>query len=134
MWRELVCDLVRLVVGWWRVDQVRISPDEGRLLRLQPPCFVVVAGRPAELLSRTVGHDAGGIFVAYECRSTHSVHRLQVRVVDRHAASAILWTTDGVERLLGPDEVETFVPDRGRRFASNVSAAMCGSTEVGKIS
>lgn len=118
MVRELCRDFVRLVVAWWRVDRVRVSPEEGRLLRLEPPCFVVVAGRPAEVLSRTLGRDPGGPFVSYECRHAQGDCRLRVGLTIDGATAAVSWTTDGVERSLRPEEVETFVPSR--RFCIRV--------------
>ena len=128
MWRELGRDVVRLVVGWWRGDRVRVSPEEGRLLRLEPPCFVVVAGRPAEVLSRTLGHDPGGAFVAYECRSAGGSCRLRIGLGADGAASDVAWTFDEMQRSLRPEEVETYVPFKPRRPASNDSMSAGGST------
>lgn len=133
MWQVIGRDLVRLVAEWWRVDRIRVSSDEGRLLRLQPPCLVVVAGRPAEVLSRIVGHDAGGTFVAYDCRGVQGMCRLRVGLVDDRAASDVSWTADGVQRQLHVGEVETFMPGR-RRSTVAESADECGSQHAGQIS
>jgi hypothetical protein len=133
MWRELIRDWQRLVAGWWRVDQIRISPDEGRLLRLQPSSLVVVGGRPAEVLSRTVGHDVGGTFVVYECRSARGDCRLTVRIVGERAAVDVLWSDDGVEQTLPRDAVETFTTRSPRSFTRDELTAASSSTYSGKI-
>ena len=42
--RLLFCAIADLVVSWWRTDRIRVSPCEGRLLRLTPGSIVFVAG------------------------------------------------------------------------------------------
>jgi hypothetical protein len=42
-----------------------VSPREGRLLRLRPPCIVTVDEETAELTHRAVGRSPDGPYVSY---------------------------------------------------------------------
>ena len=63
----LVRDLLRLLSRWWRVDRVRVSPTEGRLLRLEPPCILRIGDRVLEVVRRKVGQTPDGAYVEYDC-------------------------------------------------------------------
>lgn len=73
--RRLVRDLCRLFSAWWRVDRVRVSLREGRLLRLEPPCLLLICGRLVQVRERRV--DSSGVGVIYRCEA--------------HAGSGTLW-------------------------------------------
>ena len=64
---QLLRDLFKLFRSWWQVDRVRISPTEGRLLRLIPPCIICVNGRPVEVLRRSVSRKTAEVIVQYDC-------------------------------------------------------------------
>lgn len=122
---RLLNDMARLVASWWRIDRVRISPREGRLLRLQPPCVVVVEDRPAEVLARTLANlphgasattvaddrlfaDNGLLEVLYECRSVAGDCRLRLTIAPGGALDGIFWTADGRERRITEECVEVY--------------------------
>ena len=105
--RELVTDLWRLVQSWWNVDRIRVSPREGRLLRLQPPCILLVEGCPVEVLSRILGQSTRGLTIAYECRSAAGACRLTVQPAG-NSTPEVTWFASGVERLIAEHEVEVF--------------------------
>jgi len=123
---RLLNDIARLIGSWWKIDRVRISPREGRLLRLKPPCVVVVEDRPAEVLARTLARASTGtstatiagaaasiaehesISVVYDCRSVAGSCRLRLAVAPGGALEAVYWTTDGCERRITEESVEVY--------------------------
>lgn len=112
---RLLKDTARLIESWWKIDRVRISPREGRLLRLTPPCVVVVEDQPAEVLARMLGRTSattsdGGdsISVVYECRSPRGDCRLRLAVTPGGAIAGVYWTTGGVERRITEESVEVY--------------------------
>lgn len=108
---NLFKDLTRLVESWWQVDRIRTSPRAGRLLRLQPPCVVVVEGRPAEVLARTLSRaesDSGRLTVTYDCRSALGACTLRLEVMPAGTIAAIRWTAEGTERRIEEEAVEVY--------------------------
>jgi hypothetical protein len=114
---RLFIDLARLVESWWKIDRIRASPREGRILRLQPPCVVVVENRPAEVLARTLGQGASPtatatamelMHVVYDCRSARGACRLTVTVTASGAIAGVDWMEDGVERRIMEEDVEVY--------------------------
>src|SRR5437762_7612372 len=52
------CALPILIHSWLRGDRVRLGPAEGRLLRLKPPCCLIVRGQPVQVVA--CKQDRGG--------------------------------------------------------------------------
>jgi len=100
--------LLECVRSWWRVDRIRASPTEGRLLRLHPPCFVVIGGRSFEIAHRVVGQDAEGPFVDYQIDSQAGPARLLVRLIVETSQTVIRWIGPDGERSLLPQDVDVF--------------------------
>lgn len=94
--------------SWWRVDRVRASPNDGRLLRLHPPCFVVIGGRSFEISHRVVGHDAIGPFVDYNIVGHDGPARLLVRLMIETSQTVIRWIGPDGERSLDPSDIGVF--------------------------
>lgn len=111
MWR-LVASLWSLGLSWWRVDRLRISPREGRLLRISPPAILRIGSRLLEVVSRNVGENAAGPFVAYECRCGEEVSELWVAPVSHCHTTAIRWQHAGRDEWLDADEVELYPATR----------------------
>lgn len=114
---RLFIDLTRLVESWWKIDRIRASPREGRILRMQPPCVVVVEDRPAEVLARTLGQTASTtagtamielMQVVYECRSARGPCELRLVVTASGAIAGVSWTEDGVKRRIAETDVEVY--------------------------
>jgi len=112
LWRALL----RLLHCWWHKDRVRVSPREGRLLRLQPACLVRINDLLFEVVSRHVQPSSEGPTVIYDCSGSEGDGRLVVRL-DRE----ILWlpmprtpspsprsTGESGAIVLHEDEVEVF--------------------------
>ena len=66
---SLARTLVEAVLTWWRQDGIRVSPNEGRLLRLSVPCIVEFERELFEVTRRVVGRRAAGEFVTYQGRA-----------------------------------------------------------------
>lgn len=101
--------MLRLLRSWWQVDRIRASPREGRLLRLRPPCILVIDGRVVEVVARTLAHDDDCVTVSYDCRQGQDVGCLTIRLAGG-LTSNVVWTAAGVERRLPADDVEVFAP------------------------
>jgi hypothetical protein len=97
-------DLARLVGDWWRVDRVRVSPREGRLLRLQPPCLLVICERIVEIRERRL--DPSGSWVVYQCHTFPAAGFLWARPGASPLYPRLLWLEGGVFRELTSEEVD----------------------------
>jgi len=97
-WRALVRRVVHLLHSWWSGDRVRIAPAEGRLLRLKPPCLLLVADEPAQVCRRTVR----GRRVVYFCRTILGIGRL---IIDR---SEVQWRQRRQVKRLHDSDIEVF--------------------------
>ena len=94
--------------AWWRVDRIRASPCNGRLLRLHPPCLVVVCGQSFEIAHRIVGQDVAGPFVDYDLHGENGSARLLVRLMIETSQSVIRWIGPDGERPLDETEISVF--------------------------
>lgn len=102
---KAVLDCIR---SWWRVDRIRASPTDGRLLRLHPPCFVVIGGQSFEIAHRIVGQDSEGPFVDYNIHSPDGPGRLLVHLIVETSQTLVRWIGPNGERSLEPCEVGVF--------------------------
>ena len=100
--------LLDCIRSWWRVDRIRTSPAEGRMLRLHPPCFVVIGGRSFEIVHRIVGQDSEGPFVDYNIHSPDGSGRLLVRMIVETSQTVIRWIGPDGDRSLLPQDVDVF--------------------------
>ena len=98
--------VVELVSSWWRVDRVRNSPREGRLLRLSPPSVLRIAGRRYRLISRRATSAGGKPCVVYHCRSPAGGCELRVIPGARARHPRVEWVVSGRVSFLEEDEVE----------------------------
>jgi hypothetical protein len=99
----LVRQLWRLLHSWWRQDRIRLSPTEGRLLRLEQPCFLVIDGQPFEVVKRTLRPSDKERVAVYAFRTSASE-----LVVRQGLTPEILWQHQGVVRRLHETDIEVF--------------------------
>ena len=99
---------VRLLRSWWRADRVRLSPGEGRLLRLGAPCILRFGGRYVQVMRRRTGQTPGGPYVCYECEVDGQTGELWVEPTGERLPPRVAWREGGVVRVLAADEVEVF--------------------------
>ena len=109
MW-DIARDICRLILRWWQADRPRVSPREGRLLRIQPAAILRIGNHMAEVLRRTVGEDASGPYVIYHCQSGTRASELYLRPLGIHGHVTLLWSEENSVRELTEDEIEVFQP------------------------
>ena len=95
-----------LIHSWWRGDRIRVSPMDGQLLRLQPPCWLHICNRYAEVVNRRVAD--GKPAVIYECRTSSGSGTLLVEVGGLACEPAIEWRENGLATRLALQDVEVF--------------------------
>lgn len=98
--------LVRLIRDWWQVDRVRISPREGRLLRLQPGDLLRLEGMTVTVIARRVDPDASG--VRYRCEGAGFGGELWVGLDAGRQADEVVWSRQGCQQRLPAVEVEVY--------------------------
>ena len=102
--------LCQLLAGalqtWWQQDRIRISPNEGRLLRLQMPCILVVNGDLVELTGRTVCRSSTGNYVVYRGVVTGSRFPCELAVWSEQ--KVVRWTDGRGTRSLNAGDIEIF--------------------------
>jgi len=105
---QLLRDLFELFRSWWQVDRVRISPTEGRLLRLIPPCIISVNGRPVEVLRRSVSRKTSEPIVQYDCLCEGRTAQLLVTLREKGQTTSVVWFENGQGRDLSESDVEAY--------------------------
>ena len=75
-WWPLVRRLGCLLHSWWTCDRIRVSPDEGKMFRLQPGSWLVLDDEAFEVVERQVHRQT----VVYSCRGRHSSLRVVIEV------------------------------------------------------
>lgn len=103
MWAELR----RLIRAWWSDDRIRVSPREGRLLRLEPGDVVVVRGCAAEIRARTERRELVPPRVCYDCARSTGTARLTV-LAESGACGTVEWVTDDAAEPRDPEAIEPF--------------------------
>jgi hypothetical protein len=111
MW-SMVRDILRLIRCWWQIDRPRVSPREGRLLRISPPAIVKIGSQLFEVVSRTAGEGPAGPYVVYRCCSGDRSCDLTVELAGTAAIAAISLACGDTTVQLSEDDVEVF----GGRF------------------
>jgi hypothetical protein len=107
VWR-LVKTTARLLHLWWSADRIRISPREGRLLRLPLPCLLRIRGELIEVTARRVVHSAAARHLVYRCTSAGAAYELTVtsrslgrQVVIRRGAAEEVVADEDIEIIIG---------------------------------
>ncbi|WLD11736.1 hypothetical protein [Planctellipticum variicoloris] len=103
LWSQLR-DLFRT---WWRVDRIRISPREGRLLQLAPPCYLEYGGEFWLVDSRAVGTSSTGSYITYRCSTQGSQAELTVTPA-RTGWEQVLWIVNGERLAVSADDFEVY--------------------------
>ncbi len=102
--------VAHLVEWWWRRDRIRVSPREGRLLRLRPPCHLLIRGLAVEVLERAnQPHGSSGRpSVVYSCWTASGPGELIVELSDISAACRVTWRQRGYVEILPEAEIEIY--------------------------
>jgi hypothetical protein len=78
------------------------------MLRLRPPCYLLLRGRPLEVISRELHQHAGKTVVVYECHGRAGPGRLIVTLADPFLDVTLEWRADGAVVRLSQEDVEVF--------------------------
>ena len=76
-------DLHQFLWSWWSHDQIRTSPAEGRLLRVEPGDILTVRGLDVTVLERAVIESPAGPGLQFTCRTATGTGELQLTIPDR---------------------------------------------------
>ncbi len=76
-------DLHQFLWSWWSHDQIRTSPAEGRLLRVEPGDILTVRGLDVTVLERAVIESPTGPGLQFTCRTATGTGELQLTIPDR---------------------------------------------------
>ncbi|MEE8409947.1 MAG: hypothetical protein V3T05_10095 [Myxococcota bacterium] len=87
---------------------MRVSPAEGRLLRLEPPCILRIGGRVLEVVRRKVGQTPDGACVTYGCVDGTGRCELRVYPVGPTQQSTVHLSCDGRETVLVAADVDVY--------------------------
>ncbi|MGR9108759.1 MAG: hypothetical protein ACU843_17720 [Gammaproteobacteria bacterium] len=111
-------DWLAALKQWWRSDRIRISPGEGRLLRIAAPCILEIDGERWFVEFRESLRDEYGPSISYRCRDEKD-RESEIRVSpSSHTGSRneVLWTRDGQVRWLDESEVGIYPLSPGRKW------------------
>ena len=108
--RDVLRDLFHLVWQWWTGDRIRVSPVEGRLLRVLPGDILSVDGTDVEVVDRIVIAERTLCLI---CRTQRGTAELYVPVFSKAGPQEIVWVRSGGERTLTTADIEVW--PRGHR-------------------
>ncbi len=106
---SLLASIGRLLRRWWRADRIRISPTEGRVLRLPVPCFVRIAGRMVKVQDRP--KRAGAWLIYTWVADYHDRGQLWVRPGYGAGSAIIRYIERGNPRPLTEADIDVFAAD-----------------------
>jgi hypothetical protein len=104
---QIIHALVSLLRSWWQVDRVRISPREGALLRLQPPCLLMIGNQRVEVLARKEPGEEKTV-VVYNCNTGQGPATLRIDLVDQGRRTSVHWQIAGEIYQLSAEDVEVY--------------------------
>lgn len=102
---DVLRDLCQFVWQWWTGDRIRVSPVEGRLLRVQPGDILSVAGIDVEVVDRTVIAERSLCLI---CRTQRGTAELHIPVFLKAERQEIVWAEAGGERTLTTADIEVW--------------------------
>lgn len=102
---QTLADAVRT---WWHQDDIRVSPYEGRLLRLDVPCIVEVEGDLFEITRRAVLQTVAGKYVSYYGQATADDTPCEFEC--RPGSRTVRWRDAGGTRSIDERSIGVFCP------------------------
>lgn len=88
-------------------DRIRVSPSEGRLLRLAPPCVLTIGSETVRIVSRTVSETVDGPMIRYECETGYGPGELTVRLAN-DLRSDVRWQNEKSCQAIAEQDVVVF--------------------------
>ena len=109
---KLLRDVQLRMRSWWLHDRIRVSPLEGKLLRIHPGDLVQVGETQAQVTERSVVENTDGCTVSLNCWTSTGEVVLQVEMTSQGDVSAILWKEHDRWRELSLVELEVWLRHR----------------------
>lgn len=111
---KLLRDAQSMMRSWWLHDRIRVSPLEGKLLRVQVGDLVQVGQTQAEVVERTVIDNGEGCTLSLACTTLSETALvgdavLQIELTADGGISAILWKENERWRELSSIDVEIWL-------------------------
>lgn len=104
---KLLADCAALIRSWWDVDRIRISPTEGKLLRLRIGSVIVVNRRSFEVVGHRADQLGSEVTITCDCRGVDGDSRLVI-VTNETAVCRLSWIDEHGELELDPLDVEIY--------------------------
>lgn len=96
-------DLCQLVWHWWSSDRIRVSPVDGRFLRIASGDLLTLEGIDTIVLERC---DSDRDIIRLTCRTETGLAELQVRCSFDGGSPELTWNECGRSRLLETNNVQ----------------------------
>jgi hypothetical protein len=103
---DAVCDLIR---AWWRVDRIRTSPNDGRLLRLDFGSILDVGQQRVEVIDRVVSAKDTRLAIAYHCRTSEENTRLFITANRFGEIESCVWEVNGTRRDIHHHDIDVVI-------------------------
>ncbi len=106
--RKLFADWLALLRSWWRVDRIRVSPGEGRMLRLDAGSLILVRNRPVEIVGRRVQSNGSCVTIVYDCQGADGDAQLVVVSASEIGESLLSWIDGGRTEKIDETDVAIY--------------------------
>ena len=100
--------LHRIVRSWWLRDRIRVSPSEGRFLRIRPEAILVIGGIEAEVVSRSVTGTNLNSVICLNCETAAGSGELQFDITTASGPASLLWKYEDKCHCLSSEEIEVW--------------------------
>ncbi len=99
-----------LICSFWKVDRIRISPNEGLLLRLSNKAIVIIKQKPLQILKRNIIASGEWIHVEYVCDGEDGLSLLRVTQKGSNTQPEVRWETRKGQFKYPEDQIEIYPP------------------------
>lgn len=103
----MIRELFQLVQSAVCRDRIRVPPSDGRLLRLSPPCVLMIGTETVSIVGRTVGSRKGRPCVRYELESQRSTGTLVVEL-QQNLRCEITLEASSIHQPIAEDDIVVF--------------------------
>ncbi len=114
----MIRQLLELAKSLIKQDRIRVSPSEGRLLRLSPSCVLTIGSETVRIVSRTVRDTPDGPSVSYECETDSGYGQLVIQLTRTFRTDAT-WRANGVDTPIAEADLLVWpLPNESRRSSN----------------
>lgn len=106
MFRSTWQDFSEKIRTWWICDRIRVSPREGRLLRIQVGDLLTICGSDFEVIERSTVLSETGQLLQLTCRTESGFAMLVVEVNQHLIHQTATLTQFGIQQTIDADDVQ----------------------------